>query len=361
MIGFMRRDAANPGRGAHRMAVRAARTIADARACVAKLIGARSPDRLVFTLNATDAINLALKGVLSPGDHVVTSCLEHNAVVRPLEALRARGVDHTRVPCGADGLVEPEAVAAAIRPATKLVVLAHASNVVGTIQPVREIGRVARERGLLVLVDAAQTAGAVPIDVEADSIDLLAFPGHKALLGPAGTGGLYVGERARVEPLREGGTGTRSESEEQPTELPEALESGTPNGAGIAGLGAAVEYVMQRGVEAVRAHEVALTARLLEGLRAIDGVTVYGGAEACRRTAVVAFNVAGWGCHQLAAALDDSFGIAARAGLHCAPAAHRTIGTFPEGSVRLSPGIFTTADEVEAAIEAVGRLAGSSW
>jgi cysteine desulfurase family protein len=358
MADFLANDAANPGRGGHAMAVRAAAVVWQARVALARLVGTNDPGRLVFTLNCTDALNTAMKGLLRAGDHVVTTSMEHNSVVRVLAALSNRGVRHTRVVCDRQGRVEPLALMGAVEPATKLVVVNHASNVAGTVQPVAEIGRLVRERGLVLLVDAAQTIGEVELDVAAQNIDLLAFPGHKGLMGPPGTGGLYVGERVQLTALREGGTGSASDSEEQPRQLPEGLESGTLNTVGIAGLRAAAEYVMQTGVSRLGQHGRGLAARLVAGLRDIGGVTVYGHSAGCEAVACVSFSAAGWDPVELASVLDHSFGIASRAGLHCAPLAHKTLGTYPTGTVRLSPGWFNTESEIDAVVESVRQVVG---
>lgn len=359
VIRFLRDVGANPGRSAHRRAVESGRIVYAAREAVCELVNAPDPLRVAFTANVTVAINMALWGLLRSGDHVITSSMEHNSVMRPLRALERRGVELTVVPCAPDGSLSPALLQAALRPNTRMIVLNHASNVVGTILPVREAGRIARERGLLLLVDAAQTAGAYPIDVQADGIDLLAFTGHKSLLGPMGTGGLVVGERveaSRMEPLIRGGTGSRSEREEQPDFLPDMLEAGTPNVVGIAGLEAGIRWVMERGVDAIRAHEMALTERLIDGLREIPGVTVYGPCDAPRQTATVSFNIAGMEPSEVGMRLDEEHEILCRVGLHCAPAAHRTLGTFPAGTVRFGMGVFNTADEVDAALAAVSNL-----
>lgn len=362
MVHFLDEIGANPGRSAHRMAVEAGRRVYEAREVVARLFNAPDPLRVVFGPNATEALNLALQGYLRPGDHVVTSSMEHNSVMRPLRALERHGVEVTVVPCAPDGSLDPADVEAAIRPNTVLVVLNHASNVVGTILPVAEVGMSMRgTRGSpLLVVDAAQTAGAVSIDMQADGIDMLAFTGHKSLYGPMGTGGLIIGERVdleRLEPLKRGGTGSRSEVEEQPDFLPDMCESGTPNAVGLAGLAAGVRWVLARGVEAIRAHEVALTRRLIEGLRAIPGVAVYGTLDPERQTATVSFNIAGMDPSEVGLRLDEEFGVLCRVGLHCAPAAHKTIGTFPTGTVRFGLGAFNTEEEIDRALEAVERLA----
>ncbi len=360
MVHFLNEVGANPGRAGHRLAVESGRIVYQTREMTAELFGAPDPLRVVFGQNATEAINLALNGLLRPGDHVVTSSMEHNSVMRPLRALEQHGVALTVVPCTSAGFLDPADVAAAIRPNTALIVLNHASNVVGTLLPVAEVGQIARARGVLLLVDAAQTAGAYPIHVQRDGIDLLAFTGHKSLYGPMGTGGLVIGERvdvSRLEPLKRGGTGSRSEREEQPDFLPDMCESGTPNAVGLAGLGAGLRWVRERGVAAIRAHEMALTQRLIDGLLNIPGVIVYGGHDAARQTATVSFNVAGLDCSEVGLRLDEEHGILCRVGLHCAPAAHRTLGTFPGGAVRFGLGAFNTADEVDAALGAVAQLA----
>ncbi len=362
MAAFLRDIGANPGRSGHRMSVEAGRVVYQTREALAALFGVSDPLRVVLTPGATFALNLALQGLLRPGDHVVVGPMQHNSVMRPLRALEATGVRLTVLPASPQGELDPAAVADAIRPETVLVVLNHASNVCGTLQPVGEVGEIVRQAGRLLLVDAAQTAGAIPIAVEALGIDLLAFAGHKGLLGPTGTGGLVIGERVpldRFRPLTFGGTGSRSEEERQPDFLPDRFESGTQNAVGLAGLQAAVRYLREEGVEKIRAREEALTALLLEGLGRIPGVVVYGTGRAEKQVAVVSFNIVGRPCSEVAELLDERYGIACRPGLHCAPAAHRALGTFPAGTVRFSLGPFHTRIEIEAAVEAVAELAAS--
>jgi len=351
---------ASPGRSGHRLAIEAARIVYGAREAVAALFHAPDPLRVVFGANVTEALNLALNGLLRPGDHVVTGSLEHNSVMRPLRALERAGVGVTVVPCSKTGELDPRDLEAAVRPDTQLIVLNHASNVVGTLLPVPEAGAIARRHGILLLVDAAQTAGAYPIDMQAGEIDLLAFTGHKSLYGPMGTGGLIFGPRVdagRLEPIKRGGTGSRSEHEEQPAFLPDLCESGTPNAVGLAGLAASTRWVMAQGVEQIRAHEVALAGQLLAGLAAIPGVTVYGTGDVQRQTATVSFNIAGLEPSEVGLRLDEEYGIMCRVGLHCSPAAHRTLGTFPGGTVRFGLGALNTAAEVAAAVGAVVELA----
>ena len=374
MADFLARAGGNPGRSGHRLSIEAGRIVYDARECVAELFGAADPLRIIFTLNATHALNIALAGLLRPGDHVVTSSMEHNAVMRPLRALcRApgdpaapatwpRGIRLTVVPCAADGTLNLGDLERAVAPGTRLVVLNHASNVCGTIQPVAEAAAIAHRAGALLLVDAAQTAGVLPIDVQEMGIDLLAFTGHKGLQGPPGTGGLVLGagvDAAQIEPFMRGGTGSRSESEEQPEDLPDKFEAGTPNGVGIAGLGAGVRWVLDRGVDAIRSHEVALAQALIAGLAELPGVTVHGPLDAELCTATISITAAGRRVSEIGWRLDEEHGVLSRVGLHCAPAAHRTLGTFPEGTVRFAPGAFTTLDEIQAAVRAVAQVLAS--
>ncbi len=363
MVYFMGAIGASPGRSGHRLAVEASRIVYGAREAVAELFHAPDPLRVIFGHNVTEALNLALRGLLQPGDHIVTSSMEHNSMMRPLRALERQGVLVTVVQCSPQGFLDPGDMEAAIKPETVMIALNHASNVVGTLLPIAEAGSIARKHDLLLLVDAAQTGGAYPIDVRADQIDLLGFTGHKALYGPMGTGGLIIGERvdaARLEPLKRGGTGSRSEREEQPEFLPDMCESGTLNAVGLAGLEAGLRWLLDRGVESIRGHEVALTQRLIDGLKAVDGVTVFGIQDANRQTATISFNIARMQPSEVGLRLDEEYNIMCRVGLHCSPAAHRTIGTFPAGTVRFGLGAFSTADEVEAVVHAVAELAGES-
>jgi cysteine desulfurase family protein len=353
---FMREIGATPGRGGHRREEEAQRIADEARQALAQLFHAPDPQGVVFTMNATQAINMALKGRLRTGDHVVTSSIEHNAMWRPLKALERKGVAVTAVPCAPDGTLDPAEVEAALRPETRLVAMLHGSNVLGTILPIAEVGAICRRHGVLVLVDAAQTAGAVPIDLQAMGIDLLAFAGHKGLYGPHGTGGLVVGPGVALETWVEGGSGVESALEVMPETLPARLEAGTHNAAGIAGLLEGVRFVLEQGVERIRAHEVGLAGLLIEGLREIPGVSILGPRDAAQRTAVVSVTVEGYSPDQLAAVLDQVFDVATRAGLHCAPQAHRTAGTLDCGALRFSPGYFNTADDVRYALESLQEI-----
>ena len=354
---FLREEAANPGRSGHRLSVEAEAQILQARNILAKFFNVKHPERIIFTLNGTDSLNIAIKGVLRAGDHVITTVLEHNSVLRPLNALAANGkIALTKLDASKEGLIDPENVRKAIRKSTRLVAVTHASNVTGVVQPVQPIGRIARESGALFLVDAAQTAGVIPIDVEQDLIDLLAFPGHKSLYGPPGTGGLVVGERPQLVPWREGGTGFDSESATQPEEFPFALEGGTPNTVGIVGLKEGVEFILKEGLERIQNHERSLVRKLRDGLARLSGVHLHGTSDVAKSVAPVSFVVDGLDPQELSVILDQSFDIAVRAGLHCAPLVHQALGTFPKGSVRLSPGYFNTAHDMEQAVSAVREI-----
>jgi cysteine desulfurase/selenocysteine lyase len=363
MVHFLNQVGANPGRSGHRLSLEAGRIVYEAREAIAGLFSVSDPLRVVFGANVTEALNLALRGYLRAGDHVITSSMEHNSVMRPLRAIAADTRDPiglTVVPCSADGFLDPADLEAALRPETAMIVLNHASNVCGSLLPIQEAGAIARRHGCLLLVDAAQTGGAYPLDMEADRIDLLAFTGHKALGGPMGTGGLIIGDRVNLDrftPLKRGGTGSRSGREEQPDFLPDMCESGTPNAVGLAGLTAGVRWLLDRGVSVINQHEAELTQRLIDGLREITGVAVYGGLEAARQTATVSFTIAGLEPSEVGLRLDDEYGIMCRVGLHCAPAAHKTLGTFPSGTVRFGLGAFSTLDEVDAALRAVREIA----
>jgi cysteine desulfurase family protein len=355
---FARQDLANPGRAGHKMALAAERALDDGRHVLNQLFHGEAPERFVFTLNCTDALNMAFKGVLTAGDHVITTDLEHNSVSRPLRTMELAGrISLTRVRADSGGTIDPDDIRRAITPRTRFIALTHASNVLGTIQPIGEVGRIARERDLLFLVDAAQTAGVVPIDMQALAIDLLALPGHKSLLGPTGTGALYVGARARVGAWREGGTGGDSSSETQPREFPYFLEGGTPNVLGVAGLTAGVKYVMEKGLASIHQHETELVARVHHRLQEMKGVHVFGHGDWTRRVGTLSFRVEALPALELGGILDQAFDIAIRPGLHCAPYIHRSLGTFPEGTVRVSPGLFNSIQDVDRLTSALVEIA----
>lgn len=348
----------NPGRSAHRLSLEASRALFDARQTVADFFGASDSRDVVFTLNVTEALNLAIYGILRKGDHVVTTSMEHNSVMRPLRHLESEGIiELSVVHSFPDGSVDIDGIAKRVKQRkTRLLVVNHASNVTGTIADIKAISRVKGEA--LLLVDAAQTAGCLPIDLKEMGIDLLAFTGHKALLGPQGTGGLVINTtRECILPLKRGGTGSNSEFEQQPDFLPDRLESGTANGCGIAGLARGIEVIQTVGIDNIRMHEKKLIEIMQEGLKEIKGIRIYGPMDAERQVAVISINIEGISPSDVGYALDRSFNICVRTGLHCAPSAHRTIGSFPQGTVRFSMGIYNTEDDVEKAIDALTWIA----
>jgi cysteine desulfurase family protein len=356
---YQRDIGAAAGRGAYRDAIEAQRLVDDARRRIAALLAVSDPTRIVFGCNGTDVLNLALHGLLREGDHVVTTVCEHNSVLRPLaELARTRNLEVTHVRCDGAGVVDPQDVERAFRPHTRLVAVTHASNVTGAIQPVAEIKRLAGS--ILVLVDAAQSAGHLPIDIGALGVDLLAASGHKGLLGPLGTGVLYIrpGLEQMITPVRQGGTGVNSRDDRQPDEMPYRYEAGNLNTAALAGLAASAEYLQQQSVAAIAAHESQLVDRLIEGLQALSTVRPFGPKEAAKRAPVVSFEVEGYDPQEFAAALDATAGVQCRAGLHCAPLMHRALGTDERGGlIRLSVGWSTTVEEVELAVRVISAIA----
>ena len=347
----------NCARGTHEGALAAARTIYDARCKAAALFGCPRADHVAFTANSTEALNIAINGLIRAGDHVISTDLEHNSVLRPLYRLRdERGVSLDFVPADRQGRIDYADFERLLRPNTRAIVCTHASNLTGNAVDLARVGGLARERGVLFLVDASQSAGVLPIDMERMHIDMLCFTGHKSLMGPQGTGGLCLRGSLDILPWKVGGTGVQTYSERQPEQLPVRLEAGTLNGHGIAGLSAALDFVMRTGIDAIRAHETALMRRFYEGVRALPNVTVYGDFTH-ERTAVVALNIAGCGSGEIADALSEDYGIATRPGAHCAPRLHRALGTEEQGAVRFSFGWYNTEEETDAAIRAVEELA----
>jgi len=349
----MREIGASPGRGGHRRSLEAGRIMFQAREAAAALFSASDSSRIIFTHSATEALNMALRGTLAAGDHVITSSMEHNSLLRPLHLLEKQGVALTVVQAGPDGVVDPDDVRCALTPRTRMIAIGHVSNVSGTIQPIDRISAIARAAGALFLLDAAQSAGCLPIDVVSSAIDLLAVPGHKGLYGPQGTGLLYAAAHVSLAPLLTGGTGTSSTSEDQPEAMPDGFEAGTHNLPGIAGLKAGMEFVMEQGVEVIGAHERGLVSYAIEKLQALPKVTLHCPLDPALRGAVLSFTVDGKDPAAVAFELDQRFDIAVRAGLHCAPRAHRTLGTFPGGTVRMSPGWFTTREDIAMFCDAV--------
>ncbi len=351
----LREIGTSPGRGGYRRGLDATRIVFEARESLAELFGIKDSSRLVFTSNATEALNLAIAGMLRPGDHAVTTTMEHNSVSRPLRVAEKQGSSITRIPCDRRGFLNPRDLAAALRADTRLIVLSHCSNVTGTVQPLAEIGQLASQSGVPLLVDAAQSAGVMPIDVTT-GISLLAAPGHKGLLGPQGTGFLYIAEGLELPPLVVGGTGGHSSSEEQPEEMPARFESGTLNTPGIAGLRAGVDFILNTGIETIRKKELSLVHQLLEGLMGMQNISLFGPAAEKERGGIVSFTVEGMDPSMIGFTLDHEYDIEVRTGLHCAPGAHQTIGTYPTGTVRVSPGWFTTEEEIETFIRAMHQI-----
>ena len=356
--GYLRHYGASQGRGSFKRSQEATSIIESCRQSLARLFNVEDPRRFVFTKNCSEALNLAIKGLLRPADHVVTSSMEHNSVWRPLKTLEQKGViTLTQVMCNQQGEIDLADVERAFTPKTRLLVFMHASNVTGTIFPVAELAGIANAHNALFLLDAAQTAGVFPIDIGGLNLDLLACSGHKGLLGPQGTGALYISPGLKLQPLMEGGTGSSSLSPYQPETLPDGFETGTPNGPGLAGLGAALEFILSTGIDSIRRKEHQLTVQLLEQLGHIPGVVIYGPNDPDRRVAVVSFNLPKVDPGEVGAVLDEVFNVMVRTGLHCSPQAHRTIGTVDHGTVRVSPGLFNTSEEIDYFIDAVREIA----
>jgi len=358
MIDFNNGVGANPGRSCHRLSVEASRIIFNTRETIASIIGADDPDTVIFTRNATEGLNTILRGFLKPGDHVVTSSMEHNSVMRPLRALELDGIELSIARCSSAGDILPDDILASIKDNTRMIIVTHASNVTGTITPIADISDIASKYGVVLVVDAAQTVGSVAIDVIDSGVDILVFTGHKSLYGPQGTGGFYIkrGLEMLIAPLERGGTGSRSEFEEQPEFMPDRFESGTPNTIGIAGLGATARHISDIGIDKIHNKEINLMKMFVDGISTIGGIKVYGNIDTTMRTPLVSFNIDGMMPSDISYYLDERFNILSRPGLHCAPSAHRTLGTFPYGTVRFSFGMFTTEEEIEASVKAIKTI-----
>lgn len=358
MVGEYAAIGVSPGRGSYDRAVAAQEAIDGVRKRLARFFGAPDPARVIFTANATDGLNLALMGFLNDGDHVVATRLEHNSVLRPLYHLQQSGrITCTLVPFGSRGFVDPEAVARAIGPKTRLVVVNHASNVLGTVQPVAEIGRICAAQGVAFFVDASQSAGQIDVDLGAMQASALVFTGHKSLYGPTGTGGLILHPDTAIRATRFGGTGVESKNMVHPVGFPHRLEAGTPNLMGILGLRLAVDDLLAEDVAMIHARQMELTRRLVDGFAGIDGITIYAAGALEQHLAVVSINVDGMDPADVGAILDADFDIAVRVGLHCAPLVHADLGTGARGAVRFSPGRFNTAGEIDRAVDAMARIA----
>ena len=347
----------NPGRGFSDAALGASRTIYEARRTLCDFFGGSDPSRLVFTSNATEALNMAIRGMFLPGDHVITTQMEHNSVLRPLYAMQKKGVELTIAASGENGTVDFDAIEAAIRENTKAIVCTHASNLTGNLTDMQRMGEMARRHGLFLIADASQTAGVVPIDVRQMHIDVLCFTGHKSLFGPQGTGGIYVREGVELRPLKTGGSGVQSFSRTHPAEMPTSLEAGTLNSHGIAGLDAALDWIVETGIDEISHKTKLLADRFCEGIREIPGIKVYGDLCMKRRLPVVSLNVGDTDSSYISDVLYRDFGIATRPGVHCAPLMHETFGTEKQGAVRFSFSYFNSEDEVDEAIGALRKIA----
>lgn len=347
----------NAGRGAHAASLGASRTVFETRERLANFFHAENPKQIVFTANSTESLNIALKGTLNPGDHVVSTVLEHNSVLRPLYALEEQGVEVTLLNSNLQGMVDYDDFEKAVKDNTKMIVCTHGSNLTGNLLDVKRIGQIAKKHGLLFVVDASQTAGVFPIDVQEMQIDILCFTGHKGLLGPQGTGGMYVREGVSVRPLKVGGSGVQTYNKKHPSEMPTALEAGTLNGHGIAGLDAAIGYLEKEGIDNIRAKEQKLMWKFYNGVKDIPNVKVYGDFGGTERCAVVSLNIGDYDSSEVSDELLMTYGISTRAGGHCAPLMHEALGTVEQGAVRFSFSHYNTDEEVETAIRAVKELA----
>jgi len=357
MSGFIKDIGVNAGRGAYRQALKADEMVWRTRSKLAKLFNINNPQRIIFAANVTEALNVALKGLIVNGDHIITTNMEHNAVWRPLKRLeRERGIEVTAIPVSVSGEIDYQELERSIKASTRCIAMLHGSNVIGNLLPVKSVGAIARRHGVPLVVDAAQTAGCIPIDVADLGIDIFAFTGHKGLLGPMGTGGLYVGDNLDLEPFKDGGTGGDSILETMPDYLPDRFEAGTQNLPGIAGLGAAAEYLLEQGIENIREHERRLLAYAWEELSNVKGLILYGGHDKVAGVPVITFNIAKLPAEEVAYALDQAYGIMVRSGLHCAPQAHRTIGTERVGTVRVSFGYFNKEQDIRQLAAALNDI-----
>lgn len=356
VLDCMKNYCANPGRAGHKLAMRAAREIYDARENIAKLFNIDNPMTIVFTNNATDSLNLAIKGVVKKGDHIITTSMEHNSVIRPIKSLEKDGIENTIVECDKDGFLNPDDIKNAIKKNTKLIVTTHASNVAGTIVDIKSVGEIAKEKNILYLVDASQTAGVYDINVKDINVDMIAAPGHKCLLGPQGTGILYIKEDLNVDILKEGGTGSRSEDLFQPDLTPDKYESGTHNTPGIVGLNEGVKFILETGIDNIRAHEEELCQYMLDRLKEVPNIVIYGPKDSKKRAAVISINIPKIDSGEITFLLDSEYNIATRSGIHCAPLAHKTLGTIEQGAVRFSLGYFNTKKDIDEAVKALKEI-----
>ena len=357
MMDCMKNYCANPGRAGHKLAMKAAREIYDTRENIAKLFNIDNPMNIVFTNNATDSLNLAIKGVVNKGDHIITTSMEHNSVIRPIKALEKVGVENTIVQCDDQGFLNIDDLEKAIKPNTKLIVTTHASNVCGTLIDIKSISEIANKHNILYLIDASQTVGVYDIDLKDIKADMLAAPGHKGLLGPQGTGILYIREGLNIDILKEGGTGSRSEDLFQPDLLPDKYESGTHNTPGIVGLNEGVKFIFKEGIDKIKEHEEELCKYMLERLEEVPNIKIYGPKDANKRASVISINIGNMDSGEITFLLDSEYDIATRSGIHCAPLAHKTLGTLEQGAVRFSIGYFNTKEEIDKAVAALKEIA----
>lgn len=349
----MKNYCANPGRAGHKLAMKAAREIYDARENIAKLFNIDNPMTIVFTNNATDSLNLAIKGVVKKGDHIITTSMEHNSVIRPIKSLEKYGIENTIVKCDKEGFLNPEDIKKSIKENTKLIVTTHASNVCGTIIDIKSVGDIAKKNKILYLVDASQTAGVYDINIKDINVDMIAAPGHKCLLGPQGTGILYIREGLNVNILKEGGTGSKSEDLFQPEIIPDKYESGTHNTPGIVGLNEGIKFILEKGIDNIKSHEENLCEYMLKRLEEIPNIIIYGPKDSKKRAAVISINIPNIDSGEITFLLDSEYNIATRSGIHCAPLAHKTLGTIEQGAVRFSLGYFNTKEDIDEAIKAL--------
>ena len=348
----------NAGRGVHEASLEAARTVFGTRARLAEFFNAENPKQIAFTPNSTEALNIAIKGILNPGDHVISTELEHNSVLRPLYEMENKGVEITFVKADRNGNVDYEDFEKSIKENTRAIVCTHGSNLTGNLIDISRVGQIAHNNGLIFVVDASQTAGVFPIDVQAMNIDVLCFTGHKGLLGPQGTGGIYVREGLEIRPLKCGGSGVQTYSKAHPTDMPTALEAGTLNGHGLAGLDAAVQYLQETGIDTIRAREQALMWRFYNGIKDIKNIKIYGDFSGAERCAIVTINLGEYDSSDVSDELFVTYGISTRPGAHCAPLMHYALGTQEQGAVRFSFSHYNTEEEVDAAVSALRELTG---
>lgn len=355
---YQKKSAANPGRSGHRMSLAAARTIFNTRSRLANFFGSNDVENIIFTMNATQSLNIAVCGFFKPGDNIITSSVEHNSVMRPLNAAQKRDITFTVVKCSETGEIDLDDIVKSIKKNTKAIIWTAASNVTGTIMPLKEIGNIAKKYGLVFCVDAVQAAGILPLDVNDIQIDFLAFTGHKSLFGTQGSGGFYIrkGLEKKLEQIFTGGTGSKSESEEHPDFMPDRYEAGTPNGIGIAGLGAGIDFINSVGIDAIFKHEQNLVGKFISEIKSNKKIKLYGPLETEKRIGIASFNIEDKSPSEVSEQLDNKYSIMSRAGLHCAPAAHKTVNSFPQGSVRFSFSFFNNEKQIDKAVKALYNI-----